>query len=594
MATRHLPIRDLHHTNATMLPDNPILAPPPDDTPAAATTASVAPTSIPPSVGSPSTTVLITPERPITNIPPASLAPAVSFTRPPATDPPISSPLAPHQGNPWDLETSYPGNGARFTSIPITPPRVPAQSNTRRLPRGGVGQTSLTPGRESSPSRLSTISALAGSQLSRVASVRHTRSHSTPMGLTGDNRGKHQHQQHQQHQQQRNTPGLFSSIFTPSTRQNPPERQDPPLSSMRAVTSSASALASAVGTPKSGNKGFFGFAFGSSNQPNSPPSSRSSTRALSPDRDTCLVDEFAGISFRELLKSYTVEPLGTPETPEEALKRTPEGRLGELAETAGDLLERVYEAYKARTNALSDVMDQQADDQDLLEESGTKTAEYKLQLERLATEERAAREEQQLRLAAYEKRIRGLEDELHRERAKAQDFEQRAAMANRKKLTSAASDSGFESDADSLFSIRERDRMASPVGSFLDASIDETSSTTSTSTITTSTASAAPLKCDSCAKSLHPVSSASSIASTRNPTPLSQAWPPSNSTGNNNNPTSKWGFAAALRGNRQTGVWGGSDAEIVRQENRMLRARVGELEAVVDDVLEVVAGRGVF
>lgn len=415
------------------------------------------------------------------------------------------------------------------------------------------------------------------------------------MGLTGDNRGKHQPQQQQQ-QQQRNTSGLFSSIFTPSTRQSSPERQDPPPSSLRAVASSASALATAMGTPKSGNKGFFNFAFGGSNQPNSPPSSRSSTRALSPDRDTCLVDEFAGISFRELMQSYTVEPLGTPETPEEALQRTPEGRLGELSETAGDLLERVYEAYKARTNALSEVMDQQAEGQDLLEESRTKTAEYKLQLERLATEERAAREEQQLRLSAYEKRIRDLEDELYREKAKVQDFEQRAVMANQKKRTSAASDSGFESDADSLFSIRERDRMTSPVGSFLDTGIDETSSATSTSTITTSTASAAPLKCDSCAKSLHPVSSsASSIASMRNPTPLSQAWSPSNNTNNSgNNPTSKWGFAAALRGNRQTGVWGGSDAEIVRQENRMLRARVGELEAVVDDVLEVVAGRGVF
>lgn len=424
-----------------------------------------------------------------------------------------------------------------------------------------------------------------------MTSARHIRSHSTPMGLTGDNRGKHQHQQ-----QQRNASGLFSSIFTPSTRQSSPEGQDPPPSSLRAVASSASALATAMGTPKSGNKGFFNFAFGGSNQPNSPPSSRSSVRALSPDRDTCLVDEFAGISFRALLQSYTVEPVGTPETLEEALKRTPEGRLGELSETAGDLLERVYEAYKARTNALSEVMDQQAEDQDLLEESRTKTAEYKLQLERLATEERAAREEQQLRLSAYEKRIRDLEDELYREKAKVQDFEQRAVMANRKKRASAASDSGFESDADSLFSIRERDRMTSPVGSFLDAGIDETSSATSTLTITTSTASAAPLKCDSCAKPLHPVSSsASSIASMRNPTPLSQAWSPSSNTSNGgNNPTSKWGFAAALRGNRQTGVWGGSDTEIVRQENRMLRARVGELEAVVDDVLEVVAGRGVF
>ncbi|RPB05620.1 hypothetical protein L873DRAFT_1824920 [Choiromyces venosus 120613-1] len=595
MATRHLPIRDLHRTNATMLPDNLI---PPDDTPATATTASVAPTSLSPSVDSPSPTVQqVTPKKLTASIPSASLAPAVSFTRPPATDPPVSSPLAPHQGNPWDFETSYPGNGARFTSIPITPPRVSTQSNTRRLPPGGVDQTSITPSREFSPGHLSTISALAGSQLSRVASVRHTRSHSTPMGLTGDNRGKNQ-QRHQQ-QQQRNTAGLFSSIFTPSTRQSSPEGQDPPPSSLRAVTSSASALAAAMGTPKSGNKGFFNFAFGNSNQPNSPPSSRSSTRALSPDRDTCLVDEFAGISFRALLQSYTIEPLGTPETPEEALKRTPEGRLVELSDTAGDLLERVYEAYKARTNALSDVMDQQAEDQDLLEESRTKTAEYKLQLERLATEERAAREEQQLRLAAYEKRIRDLEDELYREKAKVQDFEQQAAMANRKKRASAASDSGFESDADSLFSIRERDRMTSPVDSFLDTGIDETSSTTSTSTVTASTASAALLKCDSCAKSLHPVSSsASSIASMRNPTPLSQAWSPSsnntNTNTNNNNSTSKWGFAAALRGNRQTGVWGGSDAEIVRQENRMLRARVGELEAVVDDVLEVVAGRGVF
>jgi hypothetical protein len=282
------------------------------------------------------------------------------------------------------------------------------------------------------------------------------------------------------------------------------------------------------------------------------------------------------------LESYIVEPQGTPETPEQALKRTPEGRLNELSSTAGDLLDRVYDAYKSRTQALSGVLDEREADKEQLEESKTKTAEYKLQLELLATEERTAREEQQLRLTTYERRIRELEEELVREKAKTHELEKRAIMENRRKRASTASDSGFESDADSLFSIREKDRGVSPVDSLLDGGVDDNSPAT--------LAAAPPSKCDSCMKHLHPVSSsASSISSIRNPTPLSQAWGPETTAAAS--PASKWGFAAALRGNRQTGVWGGSDAEIIRQENRMLRARVDELESVVNDVLEVVAGR---
>lgn len=348
-----------------------------------------------------------------------------------------------------------------------------------------------------------------------------------------------------------------------------------------------------MGTPRSGNKGFFNFAFGNSNHINSPLSSRSSARAVSPDHDTCLIDEFAGISFRSLLQPYMVEPQGTPETPEQALKRTPEGRLSELSSTAGDLLDRVYDAYKARTKALSEILDEQEAQKEALEESKIKTAEYKTQLELLATEERAAREEQQLRLSAYEKRIRELEEKLVREKAKSQELEKRAVMENRRKRASTASDSGFESDADSLFSIREKDRGVSPVDSLLDGGVDDSSTVAATPPPPP-----LPSKCDSCSKPLHSISSsASSISSIRNPTPLSQAWGPETTAAAAaaaNTPPSKWGFAAALRGNRQTGVWGGSDSEIIRQENRMLRARVDELESVVNDVLEVVAGRSGF
>lgn len=388
---------------------------------------------------------------------------------------------------------------------------------------------------------------------------------------------------------------LFSSLFAAKGT----GEQEQPAGSASAVgtprllppavmsgTRSVSGLS--TGAPKSGNKGFFnsiGSSLGNAIQTHinsgSPPGSPSrgshrSSRAITPELSpTMLVDEFAGIPFRTLLNSFLEESAGTPENPDDALKRTPEGRLEELAATAGDLLDRVYEAYRSRTSALSEMLDEQEVTKEVLEESRIKTSEYKMQLGRFANEERIVREEQQVRLSEQEKRIRELEAELQRERAKREEVEEELQRRTtpRGKRTSAASDSGFESDNESMFS--RTSQGASPVDSFLDGGVDDRRDPAS--------------RCEHCSARVV----TSSAASIRNPTPLSQAWSPGSegsTTPTQAAPAPKWGFASLTR--RGTGWSIGSNAEDVRQENRMLRARVGELEAVVNDVLEVVAGRG--
>lgn len=440
------------------------------------------------------------------------------------------------------------------------------------------------------------------------------------MGFTGD-KG--------QAAPQRGAAALFGSLFAAKSAEQHPMAAStsagtPSLLPAQVPRARSGSNLSTMSTSKSNSKGFFA-AIGSAVQtqlsaasPPGTPSRRSarSMRMHSPElSSTLLIDEFAGISFRQLLNSYTLEPTGTPETPEDALKRTPEGRLEELSVTAADLLERVYDAYKSRTSSLAEMLDEREETNEVLEESRARTSQYKIQLERLATDEQDARDEQNFRITVQERRIKQLEAQLQQERSKREEVEEELQRRDmeRKKRISAASDSGFESDGDSMFSRDRASMVVSPVESFMDGGVDEHSMGGRRDSLTPSTyttVSRSELgRCEQCSHcSTYSRSLTPSSASIRNPTPLSQAWSPGSDGSGEKTPTqtpvssppsatttsTKWGFGSLTRkaGAAVSGVgWTGGNVEEVRSENRVLRARVGELERVVNDCLEFVAGR---
>ncbi|RPB11473.1 hypothetical protein P167DRAFT_575215 [Morchella conica CCBAS932] len=488
--------------------------------------------------------------------------------------------LAPSQDHPSDTETgNLPGDN-------ITASASSAQGNNGDQDSACTEEPPTD--KEASPKKPSTTPQQAAPLQKAPSATKHTRTDSSAMGFTGD----------KVQDKKVGAVALFSSLFAAKGA----AELDHPVAAAAPVTQTPTAAARqrsgstlTVQNSKNGNKGFFnsiGSSFGhaiqknasaGSSPPESPTRSSRSMRDYSPEiGPTMLIDEFAGIPFRSLLNSFIQEPEGTAETPEEARKRTPEARLEELAVTAGDLLERVYQAYKSRTQALGDMHNEQEVTKEVMEESRIKLSEYKMQLGRLATEESILREAQDVKLAEGEKRIKELERELQRERAKREELEgelERRTTLRVNKRTSAASDSGFESDTESMFS--RASQVVSPVDSFMDGGADDRSLTISTTT-----------KCEHCTRTLTP-----SSASIRNPTPLSQAWSagsdgtatPTQTPVTSPVTTTKWGFASLTR--RGTSGWIGNNDTDVRAENRMLRARVGELEAVVNDVLEVVAGR---
>lgn len=422
---------------------------------------------------------------------------------------------------------------------------------------------------------------------------------------------------------QRGAAALFGSLFSKPTEQHPVAASAagiPALLPAQMSRSRSGSTLSTASTSKLSTKGFFtslGTAIQTQLSPASPPvsPSRRPTRNHLLEQDsTLLLDEFAGISFRQLIKSYTLEPTASPESPEEVLKHSPEGRLEELSVTAADLLERVYAAYQSRTSSLAGVLAAHADTTELLDESRSRTSQYKLQLERLATDEQDARDEQNFRITVQERRIKQLEAAVQSERAKREEAEEelrRIADRERKKRTSAASDSGFESDGDSLFSRDRGSMVVSPVESFMDGVDEHTggrrdSLTPSTYTVASRTDSGRCESCSHCQTSTRSLTPSS--ASIRNPTPLSQTWSPDSDGSGEKTPTqtpvssplsattataptTKWGFGSLTRKAGAAVAWSGGNVEEVRSENRVLRARVGELERVVDDCLEFVAGR---
>jgi hypothetical protein len=196
----------------------------------------------------------------------------------------------------------------------------------------------------------------------------------------------------------------------------------------------------------------------------------------------------------------------------------------------------------------------------------------KAQLDRLANEEREAREEQQLRIQTHEMRIRELEDQLLRERRKRESCEDELLRRrkDRAKRTSAASDSGFESDTESMFS--RASAVVSPTFEGAD-DYEQEHMTPRASVIPT-----VSIGCPNCERT--------AVGSpTKNPTPLREAW-------SSESAASKLGGLFRPKQQQAPPPLDPRDPDMVKMENRMLRGRVEELESALDGALEIVCGRG--
>ena len=265
--------------------------------------------------------------------------------------------------------------------------------------------------------------------------------------------------------------------------------------------------------------------------------------ATSPIRNTPsstdIIDEFAGLSFPALLTPYLTAPTTPPDSPADALLRTPEGRLEAAIDTATTLLNRLYSAYLQRTESLSDLHAEL----DVTKETLASEATHIASLQSTNSKQCDILESD---AAAHSAELAELQQQLATERRRREAAEEEIRIIKRR--SNPASDSGFESDVDSA-SMFSRSSVVSPV-----EEKDEGSSIR-----------------------IHLEAPA-----TKNPTPLREAWSPENQGGG------VWGF---FKG-RQQQVWKGSqDVETVRAENRWLRSRVGELEGCVEAALEAVAGR---
>jgi ABC-type phosphate transport system auxiliary subunit len=365
---------------------------------------------------------------------------------------------------------------------------------------------SSTTTQETSPSRLTTFT----SPLARIAAVKHARSQSFSMGFSGDS------------QTGSAAAKLFTNIFkTPETIPQDSEK-----------------------------KAFFGFSFQSTQSP--------TQTAKCTTKTTDVLDEFAGLSFSALLRSYLEEPIGTPNSPEEALKRTPEGRLEDAVSTATDLLDRVYSAYCARTSSLAEALGEcEVQKEDIACEK-VHCEQLKSQLERLAFEEREARDAQTQRLQEQRQRIQHLEAELAKEQRKRAALEEEIRTIPLRKVgnrASAASDSGFESDTESMLSRVDvrASVVVSPTEGLLDRG-DEVNSNTERGDR------AATTLCESCRQrdEARGGGLAAVGAATKVPTPLREAWSPSE------NPAKKavWGFFKSRQQSQQTWENGRNEGDI--------------------------------
>jgi hypothetical protein len=355
-----------------------------------------------------------------------------------------------------------------------------------------------------------------------------------------------------------NSSSRFAAFATPLVRHARSLSNTSSSSTSSLLANMFKPASAAAPEPAPAKKGFFGALL--------HPSSRSSTdfRPAPPTQTTDVIDEFAGISFVAVMRSFLQEQDTQSDDAEHhpAEKRTPEARLEDAVTTATDLLDRVYTAYLARTSLVRDFVGEADAQREDLEAQQTVAASLRVQLDRLATNEKEARDEQERRLEEQAQRIAQLETELRRREAVDE------ARRNRCKRTSAASDSGFESDVDSIYTASRASTVVSPT--LMMEEEDE-----------------ACQDCESCRRH----STAPAI-----PTPLREAWCPDATT-----PTQQ--LPQQPKAPVKQGVWGffkknqqpvdNRDINTVRMENRFLREQVREMEKAIDGALEAVVGRGI-
>ncbi|TGZ77026.1 hypothetical protein EX30DRAFT_344477 [Ascodesmis nigricans] len=491
---------------------------------------------------------------------------------PPIPSPPVLLPI--HKRTPRTPSPSRPRPPIRF-SRPSTPSRpdadcesdyfsTPQKSTQLPLPVAEEGSLpiirlpphpsdlsdprSASNSREASPSRFPLPSPLA-----RIATVKHARSQSSSMGLTGERTPSR--------------PGSSCSTVHPSSASIAESTSSGLLSQM---FKSPESISDQKGSSR--RTSLFNFSFSSSPAKKRPVSLPDSTETF---------DEFAGISFTSLLEAYLEEPSGSPSSPEDPTLRTPEGRLNQAVTTATDLIERIYSAYRRRTDVLQDALAELEVQREQLATERNRSAALQLSLDRITETAQLSAAESAAQINAQRARISDLEDELSTERSRREKTEEtRPALPNSPKRSSvvSASDSGFESDADSLLSRSNgtTSTIITPVAS---------SSSSATEEFTPNP----PLPCEKCGQqnssSTTPSAATAGAAGAepKQPTPLREAWAADGAAG-------VWGL---FKGRNNNGAWrDGRDFNGVVAENRVLRQRIGVLEKAVDGALEAVAGRG--
>jgi hypothetical protein len=242
--------------------------------------------------------------------------------------------------------------------------------------------------------------------------------------------------------------------------------------------------------------------------------------------------------------------------------------FNDLLSTAETLLSRFQTSYRQVSTSLVDAQAEQSAQDDELDEADTRIRHLKSQMEIMAA--RAADQDEQMRMLMeelmFEKRAREEEEaaqkrnlELMRSDATCRECNEVKSPRRRNRVSNSdvSVDSGFESevetDAASIFSQKD---CLSPTGTDLSsvAEIDRRETTPR-------------------GKTPQAFQQRSSYANAR--------------TGTATQEKSSWG-CSNCEGGSQSAVWGRLAKE--REENSMLRRRVGDLEEAVEGALNVVAG----
>lgn len=276
------------------------------------------------------------------------------------------------------------------------------------------------------------------------------------------------------------------------------------------------------------------------------------------------------------MESYLETRRETPEDPGEAVMRTPEGQLSEAVQTAVELLDRVYGAYRKRTEMVKDTLAELELQKEILATERNKTQTLTLTVERLKEEQKQLtedleweREKSERRNQEAEAEIASLHSAVAVERAHRVAAEDRLRKTTQKRASSTSTDSGFGDEASD--SADAPTALAPPTAASSAASTRSDLSSTITATSSLDSEAPVGLLCTRCG-----------VETEEEPkmTPL-----PSRDA-------SAGGILGLFKkgGRVAEGVTVGQ-VESMRKENWQLRQRVSEMERGIEGALEAVAGR---